>query len=98
TNVSPRTLKAAIDAPDGEATFASERVAITHISDPTPILRQIKKRLVSYKRSDGLALSFKLYMPPGYEEGTRVPAILMAYPRDYADESTAGQSSGSEVA
>jgi dipeptidyl aminopeptidase/acylaminoacyl peptidase len=97
-NVFRRTLQAAIDAPDGEATFASERVAITHISDPTPILRQIKKRLVSYKRGDGLALSFKLYTPPGYEEGTRVPAILMAYPRDYADESTAGQSSGSEAA
>ncbi len=57
-------------------------------------MRQIKKRLVSYKRKDGVDLSFTLYTPPGYKEGTRVPAILYAYPLDYADPSKAGQVSG----
>ena len=42
--------------------------------DPTPAVRQIKKRLVKYKRKDGVDLSFTLYTPPGYKEGTRVPA------------------------
>ena len=59
--------------------------AITHIPDPTPAVRAIKKRLVKYKRKDGLDLSFTLYTPPDYKEGTRVPAILYAYPLDYAD-------------
>jgi dipeptidyl aminopeptidase/acylaminoacyl peptidase len=88
--------KSVDDAPAGEGTFASTSVAITHISDPAPEVRAIKKRLVKYKRADGLELSFTLYTPPGYQEGTRVPAILYAYPLDYADASTAGQVAGSQ--
>ena len=65
--------------------------AITHIPDPTPSLRSIKKRLVKYKRKDGVDLSFTLMTPPGYVEGTKLPAILYAYPLDYALASTAGQ-------
>lgn len=41
-------------------------------------------------------LSFTLYTPPGYKEGTRVPAILYAYPLDFAQAETAGQVSGSD--
>jgi len=83
-------------APAGEATLASTTVAITHIPDPAPPVRAIKKRLVKYKRADGLDLSFTLYTPPDYKEGTRVPTILYAYPLDYADPSTAGQVTGSQ--
>jgi dipeptidyl aminopeptidase/acylaminoacyl peptidase len=97
-NVFTRTLGKSIigDAPAGEATLASSSVAVTHIPDPTPAVRAIKKRLVKYKRADGLDLSFTLYTPPGYQEGTRVPTILYAYPLDYADPSTAGQVTGSQ--
>jgi dipeptidyl aminopeptidase/acylaminoacyl peptidase len=70
--------------------------AITHIPDPTPAVRAIKKRLVKYKRRDGVELSFTLYTPPDYKEGTRVPAILYAYPLDYASAKTAGQTTGSD--
>jgi dipeptidyl aminopeptidase/acylaminoacyl peptidase len=84
------------DAPAGEASFASTSVAITHIPDPAPAVRAIKKRLVKYKRADGLDLSFTLYTPPDYKEGTRVPTILYAYPLDYADASKAGQVAGSQ--
>jgi dipeptidyl aminopeptidase/acylaminoacyl peptidase len=80
----------------GEAAFNSTSVAITHIPDPTPEVRAIKKRLVKYKRADGLDLSFTLYTPPGFQEGTPVPTILYAYPLDYADASKAGQVSGSQ--
>lgn len=91
------TLGAPVDAPQGEAAFASTGVAITHIPDPVPVVRAIKKRLVKYKRADGVDLSFTLYTPPGYVEGTRVPTILYAYPLDYADASKAGQVSGSQA-
>ena len=95
-NAFARTLGIPVDAPAGEAAFASTSVAITHIPDPTPEVRQIKKQLVRYKRADGLDLSFTLYTPPGYKEGTRVPTILYAYPLDYADPSKAGQVVGSQ--
>ena len=95
-NAFTRTLGTAIDAPAGEAVYSSSTAAVTHIPDPTPIVREIKKRLVKYKRADGLDLSFTLYTPPGYKEGTRVPTILYAYPLDYADSSKAGQVTGSQ--
>ena len=92
-----RTLGAALQAPASEAVFASSRTAVTQIGDPTPAVRAIKKRLVKYKRADGLDLSFTLYTPPAYQEGTRVPTILYAYPLDYADASKAGQVTGSQA-
>jgi dipeptidyl aminopeptidase/acylaminoacyl peptidase len=95
-NAFVHTLGSPLDAPSGEATSASTSVAITHIVDPTPVVREIKKRLVKYKRADGLDLSFTLYTPPGYQEGTRLPTILDAYPLDYADASKAAQVVGSQ--
>jgi dipeptidyl aminopeptidase/acylaminoacyl peptidase len=95
-NAFRRTLGSAIDPSEGEATYASTSVAVTKIADPTPEVRAIKKRLVKYKRADGLDLSFTLYTPPGYKEGTRVPTILYAYPLDYAEASTASQVTGSQ--
>lgn len=80
----------------GEAQYASTATPLTHLADPTPEVRQIKKRLVTYKRADGVELSFTLYTPPGYKEGTRVPAILYAYPADFANSAQAGQVSGSQ--
>lgn len=94
-----RTLGAALPAasvPEGEALVSSTTRAVTHIADPTPAVRAIKKRLVKYKRKDGVDLSFTLYTPPGYQEGTRVPAILNAYPLDFAQVETAGQVTGSD--
>ncbi len=95
-NVFKRTLGKSLDAPTGEASFDSTSAAVTHIPDPAPAVRAIKKRLIKYKRADGLDLSFTLYTPPGYQEGTRVPTILYAYPLDYADAATAGQVAGSQ--
>jgi dipeptidyl aminopeptidase/acylaminoacyl peptidase len=97
-NAFVRTLDKASDAaPEGEPGWSSTSVALTHLADPTPQVREIKKRLVKYKRADGIELSFTLYTPPGYKEGTRVPTILNAYPMDYADATQAGQTTGSQA-
>ena len=88
---------AAAEALAGEAAHASTSVALTRLTDPVPQVRQIQKRLVKYKRADGVDLSFTLYTPPGYKEGTRLPTILNAYPNDYADPSRAGQTTGSQA-
>ena len=76
-------------------TADGKKQALTDFKDPTPQLRAIKKKLVTYKRADGVPLSFTLYLPPDYKEGTRLPAFLWAYPREFTDANTAGQVSGS---
>ena len=96
-NAQLRVLGSPADSAVGEAKFGSTRVPVTRIADPTPAVRAIKKRLVTYKRADGVDLSFTLYTPPGYVEGTRVPTILYAYPLDFADASKAGQVTGSQA-
>jgi dipeptidyl aminopeptidase/acylaminoacyl peptidase len=72
-----------------------QRAALTSFADPTPQLRGIKKQLVTYKRPDGVPLSFTLYLPPNYTPGTRLPTVVWAYPLEYNDADTAGQVSGS---
>lgn len=89
------TLGAPVDAPEGEAERAVELTPITRFEDPTPQVRAIEKRIVRYERKDGVPLSFQLYLPPGYEEGDRVPTVLHAYPLEYSDAATAGQVRGS---
>ena len=96
-NVFERRLGDALaGAAPGEAAIASTSRQVTRNVDPTPQVRNVGRRLVSYKRKDGVDLSFTLYTPPGHVEGTRLPAILYAYPADYADPSMAGQVSGSQ--
>lgn len=70
--------------------------ALTRFQDPVPELRKIQKKLVRYKRPDGVDLSFTLYLPPDHQEGQRHPALVWAYPMEFTDASTAGQVSGSE--
>ena len=72
-----------------------KRTAFTAFTDPAPELRRVTKKLVQYKRPDGLPLSFTLYLPPDYKEGTRLPTVMWAYPRDFNDAGTAGQVTGS---
>jgi dipeptidyl aminopeptidase/acylaminoacyl peptidase len=69
--------------------------ALTRFTDPSPVLRRIERQLVKYKRADGVDLSFTLYLPPGYQKGTRLPTVVWAYPREYNDADTAGQVTGS---
>ena len=95
-NYRSRTLGAPARAPAGEAAWASTARPVTAFTDPTPQLRGITKRIVTYKRADGTPLSFTLYLPPGYRTGTRLPTVLWAYPLEYSDPGTAGQVSGSE--
>ena len=72
-----------------------KRQALTDFKDPAPQLTGLKKQLIKYKRADGLDLSGTLYLPPGYKEGTRLPAVVWAYPREFTDAGVAGQVRGS---
>ncbi len=81
--------------PAGQVCTALAYRQITDFKDTAPQLRGIKKQLVRYKRADGVDLSFTLYLPPGYKEGTRLPALVWAYPESFTDGSLAGQVTGS---
>ncbi len=72
-----------------------KETALTEYKDPAPVVRKITKQLVTYKRADGVELSMELYLPPDYKPGTRLPAVMWAYPREYDDASIAGQVTGS---
>jgi dipeptidyl aminopeptidase/acylaminoacyl peptidase len=76
-------------------TVGGDAKALTKYPDPAPELRGITKQLVTYQRDDGVPLSFTLYLPPGYKQGTRLPTLVWAYPLEYNDAGTAGQVSGS---
>jgi dipeptidyl aminopeptidase/acylaminoacyl peptidase len=74
---------------------ADAKRAVTQFSDPQPQVRDILRQYVTYKRNDGVTLSGTLYLPPGYKQGTRVPVIMWAYPREFGDADSASQVSGS---
>ena len=74
---------------------SADRRALTSFPDPTPQLHGVTKQLVTYKRADGVQLSFTLYLPPNYKQGDRLPTIVWAYPLEFNDAATAGQVSGS---
>jgi len=76
-------------------TAAGAMSAMTKFPDPQPSIRGIHRELVRYKRADGVDLSFTLYLPPDYKQGTRLPTVIWAYPYEYNDADTAGQVSGS---
>jgi dipeptidyl aminopeptidase/acylaminoacyl peptidase len=70
---------------------------LTKFGDPMPQAAGIKKQLVTYKRSDGVPLSFTLYLPADYKAGTKLPTVMWAYPYEYSDTDTAGQVTGHEA-
>jgi dipeptidyl aminopeptidase/acylaminoacyl peptidase len=69
--------------------------AATQFKDPQPAVREILRQYVTYKRNDGVTLSGTLYLPPGYKQGTKVPLIMWAYPREFGDADSASQVTGS---
>lgn len=75
-------------------TVAGKLTAFTNFPDPQPIMRQVSKKLVTYKRPDGVDMSFTLYLPPGYKEGTKLPTVIWAYPYEYEDADAAAAAAG----
>jgi dipeptidyl aminopeptidase/acylaminoacyl peptidase len=54
------------------------------------------KRVLKYKRADGVDLSANLYLPIGYKvEDGPLPTLLEAYPTEYKTRAAAGQMRGS---
>ncbi|MEM7108959.1 MAG: prolyl oligopeptidase family serine peptidase [Bacteroidota bacterium] len=67
---------------------------MTFFENPFKSLQGIDKQVINYKRDDGLDLEGTLYLPLGYDKTKKEkkPMILWAYPREYKDKQSAGQS------
>lgn len=66
---------------------------LTAFENPFRSIENIYKEVISYKRDDGVELTGTLYLPAGYdrEKKEKLPMIMWAYPTDYKDRSSAGQ-------
>ncbi len=91
----PANLYLQYRCPPGQTCIALANKQLTDFKDNSPQLRGITKQLVKYKRADGVDLSFTLYLPPNYKQGTRLPTVVWAYPQSFTDADTAGQVTGS---
>jgi len=67
--------------------------ALTAFADPAPQFAGVTKRLITYKRADGLPLSGTLYLPAGYDQKRDgpLPLLMWAYPAEFTDPAMAGQ-------
>mgnify|MGYP000213666340 FL=1 len=67
---------------------------ITSFKNPFISIQNVHKEVINYKRDDGLDLSGTLYLPVGYNKNSKekMPMIMWAYPREFKDKSSAGQS------
>ena len=74
----------------------AEKLAPRRLSDfphPHPSLVDPPKRILRYKRADGVDLNATLYTPPGYdaERDGPLPTLMWAYPREFNSAEAAGQ-------
>ena len=67
---------------------------ITNFKNPFESISKVSKEVISYKRDDGVELSGTLYLPAGYDKKKKekLPLLIWAYPTEYKDKNSAGQS------
>jgi len=69
----------------------SERTALRPFKTPYPDLANVQRRVVSYKRADGVSLSGTLYLPAGWSGDAPLPTLLWIYPYEFTDREQAEQ-------
>ncbi len=65
---------------------------LTDYKNPYPEWAILPKEIIYYERADSVTLSGTLYLPPDWDGSTRLPLVINAYPEEYTDLATAGQS------
>ena len=68
---------------------------VTDNQNPFESLNDVHKEVIKYQRKDGVELSGTLYLPKGYmerENKEKLPLLIWAYPTEYKDKNSAGQS------
>jgi dipeptidyl aminopeptidase/acylaminoacyl peptidase len=71
---------------------------ITNFKNPFESIKNVYKEVIKYQRKDGVELSGTLYLPIGYDKvkKEKLPLLIWAYPAEYKDKNSAGQSDKNE--
>jgi dipeptidyl aminopeptidase/acylaminoacyl peptidase len=64
----------------------ASRKQLTENTDLFPDLTNAPKERVMEERADGIKFPVYVMLPPGYQKGTRLPAIFWLYPREFTDQ------------
>jgi len=59
---------------------------LTENKDVTPDVTNMRRKTIQVTRADGKTLWVSVTLPPGYREGTRLPAMFWFYPYEYPDQ------------
>lgn len=62
------------------------RTRLTANVDYTPEMTRAPRRRFTVERPDGFRFLVNVTLPPGYEKGTRLPAMFWFYPREHTDQ------------
>ncbi|HEX4936963.1 MAG TPA: prolyl oligopeptidase family serine peptidase, partial [Gemmatimonadaceae bacterium] len=65
---------------------SGSEVALTSNTDVTPEITRAPKRMIQVTRPDGYKFWVTVTLPPGYQAGTRLPALFWFYPYEYTDQ------------
>ncbi|HLW62720.1 MAG TPA: prolyl oligopeptidase family serine peptidase [Flavobacterium sp.] len=69
---------------------------ITFNKNPFESIKDVHKEVIKYQRKDGVELSGTLYLPANFNRENpkeKLPLLIWAYPTEYKDRNSAGQSS-----
>ena len=71
-----------------------DKKQITFNKNPFESIKDVIKKVIKYKRDDGVELSGTLYLPIGYDttKKEKMPLLIWAYPEEFKDKNSAGQS------
>ena len=104
-SLSPLTLLIRHETPNSPPALywtrpaSGERRFLTALGKRQPWLEGVSREQLLFERADGQRLSGTLYLPAGYrpEQGP-LPVLIWAYPREFRDNSVAGQLSFNPLA
>ena len=63
-----------------------EMTQLTNNVDYTPQMTNAPRQRFTVERPDGFRFLVNVTLPPGYQDGTRLPAMFWFYPREYTDQ------------
>ena len=90
-------LQSATEFPNYYLLHTKKRIApqqVTFFENPFKSMEGVYKEVITYKRKDGVQLSGTLYLPANYDrvaKTERLPLVMWAYPTEYKDKNSAGQ-------
>jgi dipeptidyl aminopeptidase/acylaminoacyl peptidase len=65
---------------------SGQMTKLTSNTDYTPEFTSAVRKRIEVSRADGIRFVVNLTLPPGYQDGTRLPAMFWLYPYEYTDQ------------